>query len=86
MAALHNDITVAGYLDDDLELEPDATERMVRFWEKRDAQRLAGRPFAIVNQPLRSSRRGGVSDIFPAEFSSPGKAAEIRLCNVDWRA
>lgn len=72
MAALHNDITVAGYLDDDLELEPDATERMVRFWENARPT-IGGAAFAIVNQPLRSSRRGGLSDFFLLNSHRQGK-------------
>lgn len=63
MAAVSDGITVAGYLDDDLVLEPDATERMIRFWENAQTT-VGGAAFAIVNQPLRSSRFGGLSDLF----------------------
>ena len=31
--ALDKDITLAGYLDDDILLEQDAVEAMLRFWE-----------------------------------------------------
>ena len=33
MANLADDLTVAGYLDDDLELEPAATKSMFDFWK-----------------------------------------------------
>ena len=33
MARLRPEITLAGYLDDDLVLQPDAVEAMLRFWE-----------------------------------------------------
>lgn len=33
MARLAGDITLAGYLDDDIVLERDAVEAMMRFWE-----------------------------------------------------
>ncbi|MEH6632302.1 MAG: glycosyltransferase [Halopseudomonas aestusnigri] len=49
MAALNDDITVAGYLDDDLELEPEATKKMVDFWIQADAQ-VGGVSMSIINQ------------------------------------
>src|SRR5690606_27698944 len=63
MAALAADITVAGYLDDDLELEPDATERMTAFWENADGA-IGGAAFTITNQPLRHGLFGKVADFF----------------------
>jgi GT2 family glycosyltransferase len=50
MAALAGDITVAGYLDDDLELDPDATERMLAFWQNASPE-TGGAALAIRNQP-----------------------------------
>jgi len=44
MAALNDEITVAGYLDDDLELEPDATEKMISFWENAEDDVGGGLP------------------------------------------
>jgi len=41
-------ITLVGYLDDDLELFPDALERMLQFWEKA-AVDFGGASFNIVN-------------------------------------
>lgn len=48
MARLRDDITLAGYLDDDLVLKPDALERMSRFWESCPAD-VGGASFNIVN-------------------------------------
>lgn len=63
MAALAADISVAGYLDDDLELEPDATEHMVAFWDSAD-ETVGGAAFTIANQPLRHGLFGKVADFF----------------------
>ncbi|MFD2206844.1 glycosyltransferase family 2 protein [Kiloniella antarctica] len=49
MAALDDSITVAGYLDDDLELEADATQKMVDFWMQADDQ-IGGVSMSIINQ------------------------------------
>lgn len=50
MARLRPDITLAGYLDDDLVLEPDAVERMLQFW-KGTAADVGGARFNILNEP-----------------------------------
>lgn len=50
MAKIGRDIAVAGYLDDDLVLEPDATERMAAFWEAAGPE-VGGAAFNILNQP-----------------------------------
>lgn len=63
MAALEVDITVAGYLDDDLELEPNATARMTSFWETA-SDSVGGAAFTIINQPLRHGIFGKVADFF----------------------
>ena len=55
MAKLRDDIEVAGYLDDDLILDDDATERMAAFWEAA-APDTGGAAFNITNQP---GTRGG---------------------------
>jgi glycosyltransferase involved in cell wall biosynthesis len=50
MAALDDDITLAGYLDDDIVLEPSAVEVMLDFWDKA-SQRVGGARFNVVNEP-----------------------------------
>lgn len=71
MAALHPEITIAGYLDDDLELAEDATERMYEFWEAGSPD-VAGAAFTIVNQPLRHRLLGKVSDLLMINSPRPG--------------
>lgn len=50
MAALGNDITLAGYIDDDIVLEAEAVENMVGFWESAPAD-IGGAAFNITNNP-----------------------------------
>lgn len=63
MAALADDITIAGYLDDDIELAEDATECMRKFWASASSS-VGGAAFTIANQPLRHPVMGRLSDIF----------------------
>jgi hypothetical protein len=72
MAALDADITVAGYLDDDLELAPDATERMMEFWDAAGDE-VGGAAFTIVNQPLRHGLFGKVADLFLINAAEQGR-------------
>ena len=51
MQRLHLDITLAGYLDDDIVIEPDAVEKMLQFWE-RSGNDLGGAVFNIINSPM----------------------------------
>ena len=50
MARLRENATLAGYLDDDVVLEPGAVEVMLRFWENAGAN-VGGAAFNIVNNP-----------------------------------
>ncbi len=50
MAALRADVTIAGYLDDDLELDATATERMLAFWNESTPE-TGGAAMSIRNQP-----------------------------------
>jgi glycosyltransferase involved in cell wall biosynthesis len=51
MKQVRQDITLAGYLDDDIVLEPDAVEKMLQFWEGSGAD-LGGTVFNITNSPM----------------------------------
>ena len=51
MAAVDPSMTLAGYLDDDLVLEPGAIEAMLRFWETA-GEDVGGARFNIVNEEL----------------------------------
>jgi glycosyltransferase involved in cell wall biosynthesis len=48
MDKLNNEINLAGYLDDDLELESDAVEKMLYFWDNTSKE-YGGATFAITN-------------------------------------
>lgn len=91
MAALDPSITLAGYLDDDLTLEPGALEAMLAFWESAPAE-LGGTNFNIINATgfriiwperffLIESRRRGI--MLRSGFQSTlWPALEAR--EVDW--
>jgi GT2 family glycosyltransferase len=49
MARLKGNITLAGYLDDDLELDPDATEKMLKFWANAPSN-TGGAAISIRNE------------------------------------
>lgn len=51
MARLRSDITLAGYIDDDIVLESDAVERMVAFWGSASPN-VGGASFNITNSPV----------------------------------
>lgn len=51
MAHVRADISLAGYLDDDIVLEPEAVERMLAFWGKA-APDIGGAAFNITNAPM----------------------------------
>lgn len=70
MAQLRDDIDVAGYLDDDLILDDDATERMGAFWEAASPD-TGGAAFNITNQP--ATRGGIVTRLFLLNGATPGR-------------
>jgi len=70
MARLAPEISVAGYLDDDLVLEPDATERMAKFWDNAEPE-VGGAAFTILNQPLVTG--GSISRFFLLNGKIPGR-------------
>lgn len=72
IAALDADISVAGYLDDDLELAPDSTERMLAFWSQ-SSPIVGGAAFTIVNQPQRGRITGLLSDFFLLNSTAQGR-------------
>jgi glycosyltransferase involved in cell wall biosynthesis len=70
MSAINAEMTLAGFLDDDLVLEPDATERMLAFWQQADAQ-TGGAGFSIINQPIAFANR--ISQLFMIDHPQPGR-------------
>ncbi|MBF0251425.1 MAG: glycosyltransferase [Alphaproteobacteria bacterium] len=70
MAALTDDITVAGYMDDDLVLEPETTERMAAFWVGAGDD-VGGASFSIINQPV--ARDSFLLRFFRMSGNPPGR-------------
>ena len=54
IAVVDRDITLAGYLDDDVILEPGAMEAMLTFWDTASAD-VGGARFHIINEKLPRS-------------------------------
>jgi GT2 family glycosyltransferase len=70
MSALAPDITLAGYLDDDLELDDDATEKMLAFWQSAGPS-VGGAALTIRNQ---SSPRNSIPlRFFGLTAAKPGR-------------
>lgn len=70
IARIRDDITLAGYLDDDLVLEPDATERMMAFWSTA-SEDTGGAAFSVINQP--NARSPGLASLFLLNDRRPGR-------------
>jgi len=79
---LHPDITLAGYLDDDIELKPDAIEEMLEFWENSPAD-IAGAAFNIVNNPPRNPLTKAITRFFMITGKVPGKVLRSGFCTVE---
>lgn len=75
MARLRPDITLAGYLDDDIVLERDAFENMLAYWEEAPAD-LGGAAFNITNAAAAGSMLGkrilGVDSAIPGRVLRSG--------------
>lgn len=69
MARLRPDVSLAGYLDDDVVLEPEAVERMLEFWNRAQAE-IGGAAFNITNNPSP----GGLpfKQLFSIDDARPG--------------
>lgn len=84
MAVVRPEITLAGYLDDDLLLEPDAVEAMMRFWAQASAN-VGGASFNITNIPRPPvsalKRLFGLDDPRPGVLLPSGYQSMI--CPVD---
>lgn len=48
--AVNPEITLTGFFDDDIVLEPDALEKMMEFWDKA-SDNIGGTAFNMVNHP-----------------------------------
>ena len=86
MARLGGDITLGGYLDDDLVLEPQAVHRMVEFWQAAGLD-VGGAAFTISNNPppgaLRLKQLFGIDDARPGRMLRSGFASSITPQHAD---
>ena len=69
--ALKPDITLAGYLDDDMELYPDSIEKMLSFWNDAPSE-YGGAGFAIISDHI-TSKIGSVRSLFGIDSDELGK-------------
>lgn len=89
MARLRPEITHAGYLDDDIILERDAVESMMRAWDRAGAE-VGGIGFNITNQPRPPAM--WLRRLFLIEHRQPGRmlasgcAASHYVCERDHEA
>lgn len=91
VAALRAEIGLVGFLDDDLVLEPDATERMLVFWSTA-SEKVGGAGFAILNQPVATNNRMArwflIDDPQPGRLLSSGFQSQIpplrELTRTQW--
>lgn len=70
MQRLTRDITLAGYLDDDIVLEADAVLRMLEFWE-RAGDDIGGAAFTITNNPQPGAL--SLKQMFSIDHAHPGR-------------
>lgn len=70
MAALEPWITLAGYIDDDIVLEPAAIEAMLAFWESTGPD-VGGTRFNVTNEPRPRLR--AIRSLFLLESNTTGK-------------
>lgn len=91
MQKLRSDITLAGYLDDDIVLENDAIAAMLAFWDKAD-ESLGGASFNITNTPparwTRIKRLLGMDHPVPGRLLKSGCTSILgnqeRDIGTDW--
>jgi len=72
-------ITIAGYLDDDIELEPTTIEEMLRFWETCPPD-TGGTEFNITNIPPDKSFAMIIRRFFCISGPEPGKVLRSGFC------
>jgi glycosyltransferase involved in cell wall biosynthesis len=87
MARVRPEITLAGYLDDDIVLEPEAVQRMLEFWQRAGAD-IGGAAFTITNNPppgaLRLKQAFGIDHVRPGRVLRSGFASTITPQSADF--
>ena len=79
MAKLRSDITLAGYIDDDIVLEKDAIENMLAFW-KEVGPDFGGASFNIINSPRSKWNR--IRNLVGRGDKKPGAVLSSGLTNA----
>lgn len=79
---LFPEITIAGYLDDDVELKPDAMEEMFLFWEN-SPEDVGGAGFNIVNNPPRKKVTKAITQFFAITGNPPGRVLKSGFCTAE---
>jgi len=86
MQRLTRDITLAGYLDDDIVLEDDAVQCMLEFWEDTAAD-IGGAAFTITNNPqpgaLSLKQAFAIDHVQPGRVLRSGFASSIMPQGTD---
>lgn len=73
------DITIAGFLDDDIEFETGSIEAMLDFWKATD-EKTGGAEFNIINIPLKKPWIEAIRRFFYITGPVPGKVLGSGFC------
>lgn len=76
---LNEDITLAGYLDDDIVLGKNAIEKLLDFWENCGKD-VGGTSFNIINNPKIHHLRKYISILFLIDSKKRGKVLKSGFC------
>jgi glycosyltransferase involved in cell wall biosynthesis len=79
MARIASDITLAGYLDDDIVLEPDAVWAMLDYWDRADGE-LGGTVFNITNTAAPRWMR--IKCLFGLDHPIPGRLLKTGCTSI----
>jgi glycosyltransferase involved in cell wall biosynthesis len=77
---IHPDITLAGYLDDDIEFESGSIEAMLQFWETCSLN-IGGAEFNIINIPEKKPFSDYFRRFFLMDSPIPGKVLPSGFCS-----
>lgn len=73
------DITIAGFLDDDIEFENGSIEAMLGFWNATD-EKTGGAEFNIINIPPKKPLIDAIRRFFCISAPVPGKVLKSGFC------
>ncbi|MFA4859286.1 glycosyltransferase family 2 protein [Methanoregula sp.] len=79
LAHLDKNITLIGYLDDDIELEPAAVQALLSFFETAPAD-MGGASFNIINVPPKKKLITFIRKLFLIDGDVPGKVLKSGFC------